>query len=279
MSNPEHIGHTYLVELLCKVRAKLAKSALLAALRRRCPGAQPLDDDPSAGSLHFLHTDQPVEYADATLPAQTLIVENDKPPDPGTFEPAIRQSWHFPEARERVSRCGASVVVSDLLAASLERHRRLELFQNCVAAALEVVACETIFWRPSQLMIDPETFLADLARPGYPRLFAGAVNVRLFNISGAAGELVMDTMGLAIFGLPDVQCHFCGLSPNDVGPLLYDTARYLFDSGDAIEDGQTVSGLPREARWRCQHEMALVGPERVVLDVSPGAPHAAGRGE
>jgi hypothetical protein len=278
MNNPDLIGHAYLVELLCKARPNLDRGALLAALQRHCPGARALDDDPVDG-LHCVHPDHPVTYAEATLPAQTLFAERDTPLDLRSYEAALRQSWHFPQARERLSGCSAAVVVSDLMATPLERHRRLELFQDCVAAALEVVACEAIFWRPSQLLVAPEVFLADLARPGYPRLFAGAVNVRLFNISGAAGDYVMDTMGLAIFGLPDVQCHFGGLSPNDVGPLLFDTALYLFDKGDVIEDGQTVSGLPREARWRCQHEMALVGPERVVLDISPGAPYAAGRGE
>ena len=31
------------------------------------------------------------------------------------------------------------------------------------------------------------------------------------------------------------------------------------------------------SRWRCQHEESLLKPTRVVLDIDPGPPHAAGR--
>jgi hypothetical protein len=43
-----------------------------------------------------------------------------------------------------------------------------------------------------------------------------------------------------------------------------------------IEDGHTVDGLDG-ARWRCQHEMALMPPKRVVIDLHPETPGLGGR--
>ena len=45
---------------------------------------------------------------------------------------------------------------------------------------------------------------------------------------------------------------------------------------DVIESGHTVGGLEPGEKWRCQHEDAMVPPERVVLDLNPGLDHAAG---
>jgi hypothetical protein len=87
----------------------------------------------------------------------------------------------------------------------------------------------------------------------------------------------MDTMGLAPLGLPDLQCHFSGLETTAVGQMLYNTAYYLFEHGDIIQNGHTVAGVPTERRWVCQHETALVVPERTVLDINPGSPYAAGK--
>ena len=58
--------------------------------------------------------------------------------------------------------------------------------------------------------------------------------------------------------------------------LLANTGHYLFEQGDVIADGHTVEGLEPGRGWRCQHEDALVPPSRVVLDLDPGPPHAAG---
>ncbi len=276
MAQPGQLAHCYHVELLCAGRPALPKRALLEALARRCPGVVPADSSTDAGSLHFAHPGHQARLASVSIPAQTLIADRQGPPSPQEYEPAVRQSWHFPEARQRVARASAVVVVIDQMASTLPRQERLELFQDSVAATLEVVPCEAICWVPSQRIVDPEVFLAELARPGYPRLFAGAVNVRLFNVAGQSGALVMDTLGLAAFGLPDLQCHFRGLAPNDVAPLLYDAALYLFDNGDVIADGHTVAGVPRGAKWLCRHGPSLIAPERAVLGLRPEPPFAVG---
>ena len=80
----------------------------------------------------------------------------------------------------------------------------------------------------------------------------------------------MDTLGLNTFQLPDIQCHFVGLNPSDVATFLFNTAKYIFDEGDVIENGDTIEGIEKGQEWVCGHEESLVGPERIVLDINPG---------
>jgi len=98
----------------------------------------------------------------------------------------------------------------------------------------------------------------------------------MFNVEGGPGESVMDTMGLASLGLPDLQVHSTGLEPDDVARHLFNSAYYVLEKGDVIADGQTIDGIPPGTKWHCQHEASLVGPSRVVLDIDPGPPFAAG---
>jgi hypothetical protein len=87
----------------------------------------------------------------------------------------------------------------------------------------------------------------------------------------------MDTVGMAPFGLPDIQLHFTTLDPSWVAGKLLGMARYVFDQGDIILDANTVPGLTDGERWPCAHEHALMGPEREVLDIDP-SPHGPRRG-
>jgi hypothetical protein len=37
-----------------------------------------------------------------------------------------------------------------------------------------------------------------------------------------------------------------------------------------LADGNTVEGTVPGSKWRCQHEMAIARPERMVVDFHPG---------
>ena len=86
----------------------------------------------------------------------------------------------------------------------------------------------------------------------------------------------MDTLGLHVLRLPDLQCHFRNIDESRMAGVLYNLAAYIVDAGDIIGDGNTISGVEGTEHWRCQHEMSLIGPERLVLDIHPGKPFAAG---
>ena len=168
-----------------------------------------------------------------------------------------------------------TVFVSELMSSLLPYRERLALFQRVLGGVLEIVPTLAINWRPTQQLVDPLAYLKALDSGGSALFFAGAVNVRFFNIENSNGDMLMDTLGLAALGLPDLQCHFRQLEPAEVSAVLHNTALYVFENGDAIEDGHTIDGHTRWSKWRCQHELALVEPKREVIDLNPGKDLAA----
>ena len=147
-----------------------------------------------------------------------------------------------------------------------------------MAGILGVIPAAAIHWQRTGQFIDPRRFLDAYAEGGWSNcLFAGGLNVRFYTITNSPGDMIMDTLGLAALGLPDLQCHFRDLEPGRVAAVLGNTAYYILEQGDAIADGHTVEGDPPSRRWRCQHEDSLLQPSRMVLDLDPGPPHAAGR--
>jgi hypothetical protein len=269
-------ARTYNVELICSRVPTISKAELFAALRKRCPQVQPLDGDVEQGPLAFVHPDHVVQYQDKAAPAQTFIAIAAAAPKVEKLEAALSQTWDFDGARAAVEQATSTVLVSDLMASSLEPQARLRLFLNVLAAVLEVVPCEAIHWVPSGRIVGAQKFVAAFAENDAAVLASGPINVRLFNITSSPGDLVMDTLGLAALGLVDLQCHFRALEPSAVAHVLYNTAIYIFEQGDVIEDGHTVPGIAPDQRWKCLHEEALIGPKRVVLDMNPGAPFVAG---
>jgi Domain of unknown function (DUF4261) len=268
---------TYGVELLYTKPPALNKRVLLAALAKRCPGATPLDSNEDSDLLAFVHPDHLVRYADAAVPAQTFIALAATAPRGEAIEAAIQQSWRFKDARTVVEACTASVIVTDVMSSGLPYQERLGLFTNALLAVLEVAPPEAIHWQPSQQIVDPAAFAEAAAESDTDGFFAGPLNVRFFNVSGSGGDLLMDTLGLAALGLPDLQCHFRGLDPSEVAGVLYNTALYIFQNGDVIGDTHTVEGIEPDSKWRCRHEEALTAPARTVIDMDPGDPHAAGK--
>jgi hypothetical protein len=86
----------------------------------------------------------------------------------------------------------------------------------------------------------------------------------------------MDTLGLSQLGLPDVQLHFTDLDHDEAALWVANTAWYLFDHGDVIGDGHTITGLDPAERWPCVHEIGMADPERAVIDANPW-PHGPAR--
>src|SRR5262249_4988245 len=149
-------------------------------------------------------------------------------------------------------------------------------FRGFVRAVQEIAPCEAMHWINTQQIINPSRFVFMQGEEGAQPLY-GSINVRFFNIQGSNGDCLMDTLGLAVLGLPDIQCHYRELQPKDVAHVLYNVACYIFERGDIIKNGETVPGVLQHDEWRCRHEMALAGPERIVLDLDPGGQYAAGK--
>lgn len=223
---------------------------------------------------HFFHLNHIINYEDGDLPVQTVLMPSDIQPQANLYTTALQQSWHWQQAAEVVEQCDYELMLTDMMARGLSHQQRLQLFNQVLRAVLEVAPCDGIYWRSSDKLIEPEAFLKAL-QDGQD--LYGALNIRLYNIQSEQRrqEMVMDSCGLAALGVPDVQCHFYDMNPNEVAGFLMDIAHYLYEQGDIITDGETI-GQDEEQRWTCEHQFSLIAPRRVVIDLNPGELHYAG---
>lgn len=197
-------------------------------------------------------------------------------------EAALGQSWNWRGARAVVPECRYTLRISDNVSEGDDWRERIRTFRPLLGAishALQPVAVHSV---PSQQYLEPRGFSEAMRETPGDELF-GFVNVRLYKVDGHErgvyadyDETVMDTLGLTALGLPDLQAHFKHLDPSLVAELLYNTATYIFDQGPVIESGHQLAGFAHDHKWRCQLEESIVEPLRLVVDLDPGKPYAAG---
>jgi hypothetical protein len=232
--------------------------------------------DPYAVDKAFLiiHKEHPVEYSDAQVPAQTAILTADEPIQLESYRSAIQQSWRCGEAERLLRGSQQSRHVTEMMARLLPAQDRVTLFHGVLRAAIDVTRPDALVFKHTQQVITPADYQAACSQE--PILRPGSVNVRFFNIANSDGCMLMDTRGLEEIGLHDLQCHYRGLDPKAVAAVLFNTAVYIFQNGPVIQAGQTVEGVEPGSKWRCQFENSLLEPKRVILDLNPGKPYAAG---
>jgi hypothetical protein len=209
-----------------------------------------------------------VPHGEPPSPLLTVIMTASPLGEGGKALPDVSQTWDWEGAEAAVSASRCSLLVTEMFGDGRTPQERWDAMSYVVAEMAGITRPTALSWPQSQRVGDPELFAAgDLD---------GLINVRYFAISNDPGAMVMDTLGLHVFGLPDVQCHFRDREPGEIAAMLFSTAVYLFRSGDVIADGNTISG-PGDERLVCFHEHALLAPSRRVIDVDLGDPYAAGQ--
>lgn len=218
--------------------------------------------------------DYPIEYEDKDkpMPAMVTVMRGEADSGKQDYGAILQQTWDWPQAHEMVEESRYNLMAGELMARRLPIADRYKIFRALTRAMITLTAPLALHPVQTGCFFSPQQWITaqDAGHAGY-----GFINVRLYNISNHAGDMLMDTRGLAVFGVPDLQCHFRDLDPQDVGSRLYDMAMYLLEKGDVIADGHTVFA----EHWTCRHEDSLIEPRRPVLDVCPHPPHAAGNRE
>jgi len=248
-----------IAELWYEQAPDLTAPVVLAALRAVSPATEAQD-----GSVTVPHP-----LADSDLPPLLSVVVPGSPlGQDGKRLPDVSQTWDWAGAGAAVQRCSSSLLVTEMLAEGRPAADRVSCLGRVVEALVDATAPVAIHWARSQRVSDPAAFGAED--------LDGVINVRMVSDARDEETLAMDTLGLHVFDLPDVQCHFRGRPPGEIAELLFVTAVYLFEHGDVIEDGNTISGTDGEGRYVCYREASLLDPGRLVLDVDLGHPYAAG---
>lgn len=212
----------------------------------------------------------PHPVADPELPPLvTAVVAGSPLGHDGKTLPDVSQTWSWPEAETTIAGCRSSVLVTELLVEARSPAERVSALGRVIAALVATTGPAAIHWGRSQRLTDPADFGPDDVD--------GVINVRMYADAHDDRALAMDTLGLHVFDLPDVQCHFRDRPPGEIAELLFATAVYLLEAGDVIEDGNTISGTDGDGRYACHREASLLDPARLVVDVDLGDPYAAGR--
>jgi hypothetical protein len=218
-----------------------------------------------------------IPFDEGSIPLTIWLMEaGERTIDQDTWvETNLRQTWAWENAETVVRRTRDALLVTDILSGPLDHRIRLPAYHAVLGAAVEILQPAALWFAVGERFVDPAAYLRDLDAD--PNAFESTVNVRYVTISDRPGEQLMDTVGMAPFALPDVQVHYTTLDPAWVAGKALGVARYLFDNGDIIDDGNTVPGSSADERWPCAHELALIGPQREVLDIDP-SPHGPVRG-
>lgn len=223
-----------------------------------------------------------VEYKDnQKVPAQVLMSDFE-PFDENSINSLQRsQLWDCPEKDEILAACKYKLMLSDFIASGLEYKERAELLTGWLETTLELLPDCTAVWIPSSEKLLTREQVLDNPWNENCRFLHFGMNVRFFNIQGT-NDMLVDTLGLYAIGLPDVQYHFHDLDPNAVVNHANNVAAYIFIQDDPIGDGETIAGLngmemDGEVHWKCQHELALIQPEREVMDICPREYASGGR--
>ena len=273
----QETGRTYGVELLFQSPPNLELDELTEALAGCCPQARV---QATTSTVMVYHDDAIIPYGDGIAPAQTAIIPTDMPLDPRLLATALEHTWDWPEAGEIVANCNHRMLVTDMMSSDLDHQTRLEKYENTLLAVVETTKPDAIFWRPAGKIVSPDKFIRSMEADNPNAGVMTALNVRMFNImNGEKDEIVMDTLGLGALMLPDLQVHFSDLNPDIIARHLYNSALFLFENGDIIQDGNTIKGIAPDEEWACTREEALIAPGRLVVDLDPGPPYAAGSRE
>jgi hypothetical protein len=281
-------GGVFMVQLLMKERCEMPSLERMTEVLERHIGrveaAKP--DDKLSGSMKglalFAAMDHIAKFSNGQGPVQVSVMPCD------TFHPETidemkrSQMWDCLEDRDRIlSECQYCVFANDMLTGALDPLERADFDMDYLEALVELFpTCEAVYSLNTGKLI-----LADTVRKkeftGLERFIHYIVNARFFNISGTGNSLV-DTLGMTLLYLEDLQYHFHSMDPNWVVGHAYDVSTYVLANRRPIKDGDTIDGvidgnIDQSLQWKCRFEDALVQPSRPVLDIHMGQYAAGGR--
>jgi hypothetical protein len=275
---PQVDSSTLLVKLLYEQEPCLDEGTVLAEVNKVLPSTVLAGDD----LLPTLLVHQGHATGDVPVPVMSVLMptgDGGRLADPGRIDPShwmdashrvdLSQTWEFPQARAVLDQCRAALTVGEMFGRPCPPDERLAVFRATVLAVCRLTTPLAAWWpTATQLLPPPST-------AGPPLM--GLLNVRLFRVEGSASDVVMDTLGMHVFGLPDLQCHCHDLELPGLAGCLRNAGNYIFERGDVIHDGDTIEGLAPGQKWRCRPGRSLIPPRRLVIDLDPGDDHAAGK--
>lgn len=190
-------------------------------------------------------------------------------------EKTRRQMWNCMAERDEIlGQCRYQAVAYDELAASMQAHDRADMLMDYMEALIEMYpGCEAVYFINSGKLIKASE-IRNHEVPREERFIYFTVNTRFFYLANR-NDMVVDTLGMDVLLLPDLQFHFQGIQPEGIISYAYNLASYIFKNNNPIKEGDTIDSmkdgeLAEEIQWRCSYRNALVRPTRMVIDIFMG---------
>ena len=283
-------GGVFMVQLLMREKCEMPSLERMAEVLARHIGrvepAKPSGD--VSASMEditlFAAMDHIAKFSNGEGPVQVSLMPCDTFHPEKIDEMARSQMWDCLEDRDRIlSECKYCVFANDMLTGALAPLERADFDMDYLEALLELFpTCEAVYSLNTGKLV-----LADVIRSrtvsGLNRFIRYIVNARFFNIDGT-GDSLVDTLGMTLLYMEDLQYHFHGMDPNWVVMHAYNIAAYVLENCRPIKDGDTIDGvidgnIDQSLQWKCRFEDALVQPSRPVLDIHMGQYAAGGRAD
>ncbi len=211
-------------------------------------------------------------FKDGQAPAQVSIMPCDTFHPEKIDEMKRSQMWDVGKDRDRIlSECKYCIFAHDILGGALETLERANFLMDFLEALVELFpSCEAVYSLNSGKLIFADA-VRDREAEGLDRYIHYIVNARFFNINGTRDHVV-DTLGLSLLYIEDLQYHFHDMDPNWVVGHAYNMATYTLKNHCPIKDGDTIDGvadgrLEQSIQWKCHFEASMIQPKRAVLDV------------
>ena len=279
LTKEEKVGGIFIVKLLFKAPVTMpAREQMEAVMQKRLGDAECFSYDSDTAVAQFAATRYRAEFKDGAYPPMLMIAPAAF--DENTIDDFTKsQMWDCGDDKDAIlSECRYALIGTDMLAAALPASERAELDMDFTEALVELFPdCTAVYFENSGKLFTAET-IRNYMLPRENRFIQFAVNARFFTIQGGE-DMLVDTLGMSLLFLPDLQYHFHGLDPNLMVNHAYNTALYLLINDNPIETGDTIDGITDGSaspeRWICRYEESLIQPIREVLDIDTGV-YAAG---
>ena len=225
-------GGVFMVQLLMKEKCEMPSLERMTEVLERHIGrveaAQP--DDKLSGSMKglalFAAMDHIAKFSNGQGPVQVSVMPCDTFHPENIDEMKRSQMWDCLEDRDRIlSECKYCVFANDMLTGALAPLERADFDMDYLEALLELFpTCEAVYSLNTGKLV-----LADVIRSrtvsGLNRFIRYIVNARFFNIDGT-GDSLVDTLGMTLLYMEDLQYHFHGMDPNWVVMHAYNIAAF-----------------------------------------------------
>ncbi len=262
-------GGPFIIHLFMREKCEMPEKELMTKIMKKHLGdVDCFCHDKVAG---FAATKYKAEFKDGSIPPQLMITDCFGTDDYKIDAVTRSQMWDCPESAEILDSCKYHVVATDVLGGAVDYKQRAEMLMDYLEALVEMYpTCEAVQFQSSGKMFTRNKIIGHNI-PKESRFIYFAVNVRFFRIQDTE-DMIVDTLGMSVLNMPDLQYHFHGMDPNDVVNHAYSLLSYIFANSCPIKSGETVDGvdnggLSRNIQWKCRYENSLIQPVRPVIDI------------